>query len=139
MFDTEHQFASWHEFLNVLKPKYLQHTSGWGLYTESHYGKMNGDWPRFHSIVHTYRMFIPQELQNALMVNMIEGMDSYMQRKVCKEPKPTDLDEAIRRAWEVHYTTPPPAPPFTGQHIRQSLGPIRTPTFSALQAMPEYC
>ena len=156
---------------------------------------MNGDWPRFHSIVQTYRMLIPHELHNALMVNMIAGMNSYMQRKVCKEPKPTDLDEAIRRAWEVHYTTPPPAPlappmaatpayvqsvalpqssssmpqsqtmdldalqrvhgqpdtalfsslppeyrynTFTGQHMRQSLGPIRTPTFSALQAMPEY-
>ena len=73
--------------------------------------------------VQTYRTFIPQELPIALMVNMIAGMDSYMQRKVCKEPKPTTLYEAIIRAWEVHYTTPLPAPMAPPMAAKQAYVP----------------
>ena len=103
--------SSWEDFVQELRPKFLRHTMDWQLVVESEHWRMNGDWPRFHSIVQTYRMFTPSEFHITLMLNMIKALDPYLQRKVAKEPKPRDLDEAIKRTWDAHRTAQPPVPP----------------------------
>ena len=110
MFPTGVQFTNWEDFIQALKPKFLLHTADWSLYLETQHWQMGGDWPRFHAIVQTYRLFIPKDFHHALMLHMIKALDPYLQRKVIKEPRPKDLDDAINRTWEVFRTAQPPTP-----------------------------
>jgi hypothetical protein len=80
MFPTGTQFNNWDDFIQALKPKFLLHTADWSLYLETYHWQMNGDWPRFHAIVQTYRLFIDKEYHHALMLHMIKGLDPYLQR-----------------------------------------------------------
>ena len=110
MFPQGTQFDNWEAFVQALKPKFLMHTADWSLYLETQHWQMQGDWPRFHAIVQTYRLFIPKEFHPSLMLHMIKALDPYLQRKVIKEPRPKDLDEAIARTWDVFRTAQPPMP-----------------------------
>ncbi|MGV0952579.1 MAG: hypothetical protein ACOYB3_18135, partial [Azonexus sp.] len=106
-------FTGWNDFVTHLRSKLLRHTADWQLIAETGKWRMNGDWPRLHSIVQTYRMFTPKEAEYTLMLNLIAALDPYIQRKVIKDPKPNTLDEVIARTWDAHRTAlpvPPPAP-----------------------------
>jgi hypothetical protein len=107
MFPPNTQFDNWEDFVQKLKPKFLLHTADWSLYLETYHWQMNGDWPRFHAIVQTYRLFIPKDMHYTLMVHMIKGLDEYLQRKVMKEPRHVDPDKAIGRTWQVFQTAQP--------------------------------
>ena len=45
LFDTTREFATWEEFMQALKPKFLLHTAEYQLLVETHSWQMNGDWP----------------------------------------------------------------------------------------------
>ena len=110
LFPAGQQFADWATFVRELKPKFLQHTMDWSLVLETNQWKMEGDWPRFHSRVQKYRLFIDESFHPTLMLNLVKALDPYLQRKVLKDPKPTTLDEAIARAWQAFRTSQPPIP-----------------------------
>ena len=50
LFDTTREFATWEEFMQALKPKFLLHTVEYQLLVETHSWQMNGACPRFHYI-----------------------------------------------------------------------------------------
>ena len=43
LFDTTRVFATWEEFMQSLKPKFLLHTAEYKLLVEAHSLQMNGD------------------------------------------------------------------------------------------------
>ena len=110
LFPPEHRHASWKEFIEAPRLKFQLSSADWPQYMESQPWKMNGDWPRFHTMINAYRQFLDKALEPALMLHMINGLDQYLMRKVVKEPKPQTLDEAIKKTWEAFRTTPPPMP-----------------------------
>ena len=71
---------------------------------------MDGDWPRFHAIIHTHKLLISECFHGTLLINMLKALDHYLQRKVNKEPKPATLEEAVERTWRVFHTAQPPVP-----------------------------
>ena len=50
------------------------------------------DWPSFHAKVQTYRMFLVNAFEPAIMVFMIAALPDYLARKVTKLPLLADLD-----------------------------------------------
>ena len=81
--------------MQTLKPKFLLHTAEYQLLVETHSWQMNGDWPRFHAIIQTYKLFISEYLHGTLLINMLKALDHYLQRKVIKELKPATLEESL--------------------------------------------
>jgi hypothetical protein len=113
----DQEFADWPAFVQFLKSKWLQSTADWALYKETDQWRMNGNWPHYHSVVHTYKMFLPANLHQGLLINMIAGLDPYMRHKMCKEPKPSTLDEALTRGWTIFQQSPSmPTGPFSYGH-----------------------
>ena len=138
LFPPKKQFASWEEFVKQLKPMFLLHTAEWSLFVKTQQWQMRGDWPRFHAIVQTYRMFLDASLQPALMVNMIKALDPYLQRKVVKPPMQTTLDEAVERTWRAFRTAQPPmplAPQASAQAPAQLPVAMQTPMAQPTPAM----
>ena len=112
LFPSDHHHTTWTEFVAALRPKFQLSTADWALYMETQTWKMNGDWPRFHTMITAYRQFVDKALEPALMLHMINGLDPYLMRKVVKEPRPQTLDDAIKKTWEVFRTSPPPLPSY---------------------------
>ena len=69
----EWTFASWEEFVSLLKPKVQHVTKEWELILETGNLVINVDWPRYHSLFQTYRLVVPQEFPYTLMVHIIKG------------------------------------------------------------------
>ena len=65
-FDTTREFETWEEFMQALKQKFLLHTAEYQLLVETHSWHMNGDWPRFHAIIQTYKLFISEYFHGTL-------------------------------------------------------------------------
>ena len=57
--------------MQFLKSKWLHNTANWALYKDTDQWRMNGDWPHYHSVVQTYKMFLPANLHQGLLINMI--------------------------------------------------------------------
>ena len=95
IFPARQTFPNWDEFVKDLKPKFMPHTADLALFVDSEQWNMRGDWPGFHSVVQAFKLCHEPSLHPALMVNMIKALDSYLRRKVVKEPRPTSLDEEV--------------------------------------------
>ena len=54
--------------MQALKPKFLLHTAKYQLLAETHSWQMNGDWPRFHAIIRTYKLFISEYFHDTLHI-----------------------------------------------------------------------
>ena len=108
-FDTTHELATLDEFIQALNPKVLLHTAEYLLLVVTHSCQMNGDW-RFHTIIQTDKFFISEYFHGTLLINMLEALDSYLQRKVITEPKAAALKKAIEWTWVVFHRAQPPAP-----------------------------
>ena len=55
-------FAVWPSFVQFLS---LRSTADWALYKETDQWRMNDDWSHYHSVVKTYKTFLPAELHPA--------------------------------------------------------------------------
>ena len=63
-----------------------------------------------------------------LLINMLKALDSYLQRRVIKEPKPATLEEAIQRTWRIFHTVQPPVPqPQVAHAVATSCAPAVAP------------
>ena len=96
-FDTTCEFATWEESMQALKPKFLLHTVEYQPLAETQTWQMHGDWPQFHAIILTYKLFISAYFHGTPLINTLKALDHYLQRKVIKESKPATLEEAIER------------------------------------------
>ena len=110
LYDTTRDFATWEEFMQALKPKFLLHTAEYQLLVETNSWQMSGICHRFHAIIHTYKLFISDYFHGTLIINMLKSMNPYLQRNVIKEPKPDTLEEAIQWTWRGFHTTKPQVP-----------------------------
>ena len=57
-FDTTSEFATWEEFMQALSAKFLLHTAEYQLLVETNRLQLIGEWPSFHAIIQTYKLFI---------------------------------------------------------------------------------
>ena len=78
LLDTARELATWEEFIQALKPKFLLHTEEYHLRVGTHSLQMNGDCHRLHFIIQTYNLVFSEYLHGTFLINMLKALYRYL-------------------------------------------------------------
>jgi len=78
IFPAGQTVPNWDEFVNELKPMFMQHTGVWAPFLAFEQWSVQGDRPHFHTVVPVYKLCFDSSLHPALMVNMNNALDPYL-------------------------------------------------------------